>query len=81
MSWKPIVVGVEASPEAAGAAAFAVRLSRRAGTSCHLVHAVRDAWASVQVEEGVDELRRVFTDHVHANRPLGSYRNASRLTP
>ena len=24
MSWKPIIVGVDASPEAAGAAAFAV---------------------------------------------------------
>src|SRR2546429_3692434 len=50
------VVGVDASPEAAGAAAFAFRMSQRAGTSSHLVHAVRDAWASVGVDEGVDEL-------------------------
>jgi len=39
MSWKPIVVGVDTSPEAAGAAAFAVRAAQRAATACHLVHA------------------------------------------
>ena len=39
MSWKPIVVGVDTSPEAAGAAAFAVRAAQRAATTCHLVHA------------------------------------------
>ena len=39
MSWKPIVVGVDTSPEAAGAAAFAVLAAQRAATACHLVHA------------------------------------------
>src|SRR5438105_6594610 len=39
MSWKPIVVGVDTSPEAPGAAAFAVRAAQRAATACHLVHA------------------------------------------
>src|SRR3989442_12287900 len=39
MPWKPIVVGVDASPEAAGAAVFAVAVAHRAETSCHLVHA------------------------------------------
>ena len=43
MSWNPIVVGVDASPEAAGAAVFALHMSQGAGTSCHLVHATRDA--------------------------------------
>jgi nucleotide-binding universal stress UspA family protein len=47
MSWKPIVAGVDASPEAAQAAAFAWTIARRAGTSCHLVHATRDAWAAL----------------------------------
>ncbi|HYT71813.1 MAG TPA: universal stress protein [Gemmatimonadales bacterium] len=51
MSWKPIVVGVDASAEAAGAAAFAWRLAERAGTSCQLVHATRDALASLQAPE------------------------------
>src|SRR5437667_3887942 len=39
MPWKPIVVGVDASPEAADAAVFAVAVAHRAKTSCHLVHA------------------------------------------
>src|SRR2546426_7790126 len=39
MPWKPIVVGVDASPEAADAAVFAVAAAQRAETSCHLVHA------------------------------------------
>ena len=47
MSWKPIVVGVDTSHEAAEAAAFASRVATRAGTTCHLVHATPDAvsWA------------------------------------
>ncbi len=67
MSWQSIVVGVDASPEAAGAAAFAVRMSQRAGTTCHLVHAARDVWASVGVEEGVDELWHALVDQARAN--------------
>jgi len=39
MSWQPIVVGVDTSPEAADAALFAVAAAHRAVTSCHLVHA------------------------------------------
>src|SRR3989449_177902 len=39
MPWKPIVVGVDASPEAADAAVFAVAVADRAERSCHLVHA------------------------------------------
>src|SRR6267143_4457632 len=39
MSWKPIVVGVDVSPESADAAVFAVAAAQRAETSYHLVHA------------------------------------------
>src|SRR5882672_1135873 len=39
MSWKPIVVGVDVSPETADAAVFAVAAAQRAETSYHLVHA------------------------------------------
>src|SRR2546428_2383183 len=39
MSWKPIVVGVDVSPEAADAAVFTVAAAQRAETSYHLVHA------------------------------------------
>src|SRR5438105_14693535 len=71
MSWQPIVVGVDASPEAAGAAAFAVRMSQRAGTTCHLVHAARDVWASVGVEEGGDELWHALVDQARADITAG----------
>ncbi len=47
MSWKPIVAGVDASSEAAAAAAFAWQIAERAGTACQLVHATRDAWAAL----------------------------------
>jgi nucleotide-binding universal stress UspA family protein len=67
MSWKPIVVAVDASPEAAGAATFAVRMSQRAGTSCHLIHAARDVWASLGVEGGIDKLWHVLIDQARAS--------------
>jgi nucleotide-binding universal stress UspA family protein len=43
MTWKPIVVGIDASRAAAEAAAFAVRVAQRAKTACHVVHTARDA--------------------------------------
>jgi len=67
MSWKPIVVGVDASREAAGAAAFACRMAGAAETTCHLVHAVRDVWAAVPIEEGVEELRRALIEDARAD--------------
>jgi nucleotide-binding universal stress UspA family protein len=45
MAWGPIVVGVDASPAAAGAAAMGERLAKMAGVSFELIHAVPDAWA------------------------------------
>ena len=62
MSWGPIVVGVDASTAAAGAAALAQRIARDAGTDCQLVHALRDAWAPLAAvgEPGqVEEMRRL----------------------
>jgi nucleotide-binding universal stress UspA family protein len=41
------VAGVDASPEAAAAAVYAWRIAQKAGTTCHLVHATRDAWAAL----------------------------------
>jgi nucleotide-binding universal stress UspA family protein len=49
MSWKPFVVGVDVSSEAAAAARFALRAAR---TTCHLVHATRDAAGSPHAPEG-----------------------------
>ena len=52
MSWRSIVVGVDTSPEAAGAAAVGERLAQLASVPCQLVHGVRDAWAPlVAVQE------------------------------
>ena len=45
MTWGPIIVGVDGSPEAAGAAKLGYRVARAAGESCYLVHATPDAWA------------------------------------
>src|SRR6266511_5317667 len=44
MSWKPVIVGVDATPAAAGAAAFGCHLAAVTQTSCHFIHATRDAW-------------------------------------
>ncbi|HEV2750347.1 MAG TPA: universal stress protein [Gemmatimonadales bacterium] len=52
MAWKPIVVGVDASHEATEAAAFAMRISHRAGARCHVVHAARDPLIAWQASEG-----------------------------
>jgi len=62
MSWGPIVVGVDASTAAAGAAALAQRIARDAATHCQLVHALRDAWApfaAVGESEQVQEMQRL----------------------
>src|SRR5436309_1622713 len=45
MTWGPIVVGVDASSEAAGAAKLGYRIARAAAENCDLVHATPDAWA------------------------------------
>lgn len=66
MSWQPIVVGVDASPEAAGAAAFACRMAERAGTSCQLAHATPDVLASADVPEN-DPYRRVILEEARAS--------------
>src|SRR5213595_339126 len=47
MVWGPIVVGVDASSAAVGAAALAEGIAKLAAVRCELVHAVRDAWAPV----------------------------------
>jgi nucleotide-binding universal stress UspA family protein len=45
MAWGPIVVGVDASSEAAGAATMGYRIARAAAENCDLVHATPDVWA------------------------------------
>jgi nucleotide-binding universal stress UspA family protein len=62
MSWGPIVVGVDASPAAAGAAAVGERLARLAGVPCQMIHAVRDAWAplvAVSIDPQVVDMQKL----------------------
>lgn len=57
MAWQPIIVGVDASTEAAAAAGGAVQLARMMATSCHLVHAARPVWIPAGTTPGgVDEV-------------------------
>ncbi len=51
MSWKPFIVGVDGSPEAAWAAGLAAEAAQSAGTTCHLVHATRDALSALAQAE------------------------------
>lgn len=45
MKWKPIVAGVDGSPESLRAAALAWHIARAADARCFLVYAVPDIWA------------------------------------
>jgi nucleotide-binding universal stress UspA family protein len=65
MSWNPIVVGVDASAEAARAAAFAADAAQRAATTCQLVHAIRDPFAALPVPEG-DRYRHALREQARA---------------
>jgi len=59
MEWKPIVVGVDDSPESSAAADLGWRLAQAAGTSCHFVHVVHDpgtAFASLLMKQHSGEL-------------------------
>lgn len=50
MTWKPIVAGVDASPQAATAAAFAWRIAQAANAECHFVHGSRPLFRSATAE-------------------------------
>jgi nucleotide-binding universal stress UspA family protein len=62
MAWGPVVVGVDASPAAVGAAVLAERIATLADVRCDLVHAVRDAWAplvAVNPDPAVAEMQQL----------------------
>lgn len=65
MSWKPIVVGVDASPEAAWAATAGAALAKTGGTTCHLVHASRGvpAVALGELPERMEDLEAAQLAH------------------
>jgi nucleotide-binding universal stress UspA family protein len=47
MSWKTILVGVDASPAAARAAQVGLQIATAAQSECRLIHATRDTWGVV----------------------------------
>lgn len=51
MAWKPIVAGVDSSPESARAAAVATDVARAVGTTCHLVHVTGEQWSALAIAE------------------------------
>jgi nucleotide-binding universal stress UspA family protein len=62
MRWGPIVVGVDVSPAAKGAALAGERIARLASVPCQLVHAVRDVWAplvAVSVDPQVVDMQQL----------------------
>lgn len=65
MAWGPIVVGIDISPAAKGAAAVGERIARLASVRCHVVHAVHDAWAplvAVSVDPQVVDMQQLQLD-------------------
>ncbi len=50
-AWKPIVAGVDDSPEGIHAANLALTVAGAAGVACHLVHGAPSAWAAASAPE------------------------------
>jgi len=61
MSWKPIVVGVDASPAATAAAQLGLQIAGAAGAECRLVHAARDNWSLLAASQ-VPQQAAAFRD-------------------
>jgi nucleotide-binding universal stress UspA family protein len=62
MAWGPVIVGIDASPAAKGAAVVGERIATVANVPCRLVHAVRDAWAplvAVSVDPQVAKMQEL----------------------
>jgi len=66
MAWGPIIVGVDGSSAAAGAAGVGERLAGLAAVPCRLIHAVRDAWAPLVAVSADPQV----TDMQHAQLAL-----------
>jgi nucleotide-binding universal stress UspA family protein len=76
MSRKPVVVGVDGSPESVRAAALGWRIAQAAGVECRLIHALPDVWAAsslAQVPTYSAQLERDLMDDArrHLDVALG----------
>jgi len=72
-AWKPIVVGVDGSPESVRAAGAGARIAEQAGVPCHLVHAAPDYWTALTVPElGLDAAELDHATELHARTTVGA---------
>jgi nucleotide-binding universal stress UspA family protein len=80
VTWKPIIAGVDGSPESLRAAALAWRIARAADARCILVYSVPDVWAPGGVaplmhspgifDRLAADVRRCLADEVGAEIPV-----------
>lgn len=69
MGWKPIVVGVDGSPESVRAAVMGYVIAQAAGTGCTLVYAAPDYWTATSVPElwnDEESVNRATSEHSRA---------------
>lgn len=55
MSWNPVLVGIDTSKEALGAARCGAAFADRAGTQCYLAHAITNAWSTAGESAAMEE--------------------------
>ncbi len=80
MTWKPIVAGVDQSPQAVAAAAFAWRIAQAAKTDCYLVHGARPIFRSAAAAEYLGDLNALIEQQLEAAR-LGLQATVERALP
>lgn len=80
MTWKPIVVGVDQSPQALAAAAFAWHIAQAAKTDCYLVHGARPIFRSAAAAEYLGDLNVLIEQQLEATR-LGLQATIERALP
>ncbi len=80
MTWKPIVAGVDQSPQALAAAAFAWRIAQSAKTDCYLVHGARPIFRSAAAAEYLGDLNLLLQQQLEAAR-LGLHATIERTLP
>lgn len=66
MAMKPIVAGVDQSPQAIAAAEFAWRTAQAAGTECYLVHGARPMFRSSAAAEYLGDLNHLIQQQLDA---------------
>lgn len=66
MTMRPIVAGVDQSPQAIAAAAFAWHTAQAAGTQCFLVHGARPIFRSAAAAEYLGDLNQLIQQQLDA---------------